>query len=822
MPHTWNADDVMDDEPGYHRNLCWYRKTFTLSPSDAKKEISFLFEGANQETLVLINGKIAGKHSGGYTAFHVPASRFLKAGTNLIMVGVDNSHNENIPPLSADFSFYGGIYRDVYLVTSNRIHFHDSLYGSTGVQLSTPEVNHGKARIEVKNFVVNRNNRDVHIDMLTTILDSKGKKVAGVKTRTLIKAFSDTIVIQHTEVLNPALWSPGKPELYTANISIQDEKGKLLDKQVHKTGFRWFSFDADKGFFLNGKSLKLVGASRHQDFKGMGNAVPDNVAIADLVLLKNMGANFLRVAHYPQDPSILRACDSLGLLASVEIPIVNQITESEAFYNNSLHMQTEMIRQNYNHPSVVMWCYMNEVLLRPRFADDKQRQQIYFENIRKLARQLEELTRKEDPYRYTMMANHGSLSQYKNAGLLEIPMVVGWNLYSGWYGGKIEDFPVFLDNFHKSYPHIPVVVSEYGSDADPRINSLEPVRFDKSIEYTTKFHQYYFRQMQERSFVAGAMIWNLADFHSETRGETMPHINNKGLLQWDRKPKDPYYYYKAILSETPYIKILGDPSSIAVSKDSSNGGWYRMIQVVSNLGDVRVNGKPIQMKDGLGEFRLGLSEDRNLVVASGKINEKNHSDTMMVIFNSKRITEFDELNILLGANRYFVDAKGRRWQPDQPYVKGGWGSIGGNVFKLENNNRLPYGTDRDIIETDDDPIYQTQKTGIKGYRFDAPAGEYELVLHFAALSGGKIEVPVYNLGEEERKEKELRNVFHARLNGKPFLTDFDPAVSGIAKPVTRSTTIRINKGESILLEFEAVEGQPVLNAIRLKKTYAEK
>ncbi|HYC27553.1 MAG TPA: glycoside hydrolase family 2 TIM barrel-domain containing protein, partial [Chitinophagaceae bacterium] len=419
LPHTWNTDDVMDDVPGYYRGVGWYRKVFTAGNQLKGKTLSLYFEGANQEAEVFINGKKAGEHIGGYTGFSIDITPYVKFNSaNEILVKVDNSFNRNIAPLSADFTFYGGIYRDVYLVTANKIHFRNE-HGSDGVYITTPQVSEQNASVEIKSIVTNTTGQSATVYIVSSVSSRNGQSVAQSRTAVTLPAHISSSVLQKMDAINsPRLWSPEDPYLYIAETKITDATGRVLDVITNPVGFRWFSFDADKGFLLNGAPYKLVGASRHQDYKGMGNAVPDELAIHDVVLLKNMGANFLRVAHYPQDPSVLQACDSLGLLASVEIPVVNEITETDSFYRNCEQMQVEMIRQNFNHPSVVVWCYMNEVLLRPHFTDDKERQKEYFASIKKLAQSLEDLTRREDPSRYTMMANHGNLGQYKSTGLL--------------------------------------------------------------------------------------------------------------------------------------------------------------------------------------------------------------------------------------------------------------------------------------------------------------------------------------------------------------------------------------------------------------------
>lgn len=831
FPHTWNVDDVMDDEPGYYRGVGWYKKVFTATNDLMDKDVSVYFEGANQETEVFINGKKAGHHIGGYTAFSIPISNLLKFGEpNELLVKVDNSYNENIAPLTADFTFYGGIYRDVYLRATNKIHFSTTDHATNGVYITTPSVSETKAEVSIRCIVSNKSNVSSQLFLNTCIVDEKGKKVATVTSSFLADKIFDKEVLQKiNSIRHPKLWSPEKPYLYKVVTTIKNDKGKIIDEVVNPLGFRWFRFDADSGFFLNGRSYKLIGASRHQDYQGLGNAVPDSLAIRDVVLLKNMGANFFRIAHYPQDPCVLRACDSLGLLASVEIPVVNEITESESFYNNCVQMQTEMIRQNFNHPSVIMWCYMNEVLLKPHFSNDAARQKSYISNITLLAQRLESLTRKEDPFRYTMMADHGNYAQYKNAGLLQIPMVVGWNLYSGWYGGSMNDFPKFLDKFHGDCPAKPIMVTEYGADADPRIRSSDPVRFDKSIEYTTNFHRYYFTEMMKRKFVAGAVVWNLADFNSETRTETMPHINNKGLMQWDRTPKDPYYFYRAVLSTTPFIKILGSCQNKFGVADSNSSHCFQPLQIAGTLDSVTIilNGitqTKLKLVDGLCEWKLPFREGVNVVIAESKKNRLIFSDTIQTQFHlqspclTNQQIPFKEINIMLGSTRYFTDEKGQWWQPDQTYKKGGWGSVGGKKFQLEDNGRLPYGTDKNIVGTVDDPVYQTQLTGIKQYRLEVPPGKYEISFHFAELTGGKINVPPYNLSDDVRNEQIKKRVFNVSVNGALTLDHFNIAEEyGLAKAVVKSTTVTVNNNDGILIDFTPIESEPVLNALQLKR-----
>ncbi|SKA13636.1 glycoside hydrolase family 2 TIM barrel-domain containing protein [Sediminibacterium ginsengisoli] len=836
LPHTWNIADVMDDTPGYYRGIGWYKKSISIPSSYRNKDVYLFFEGANQETEVFVNGKKAGNHTGGYSAFAIAVNNLLqfndKDNRNEILVKVNNSHDPSIPPLSADFTFFGGIYRELTLVAMNRIHFNNEDHGSAGVFITTPYVNTSNAVLRIHGNLISRENTDRNILLSVKLRNREGKVIVTADTLLKVKDGITAFSKQLDSIRQPHLWTPEDPYLYTVTTTLKDAaSGKLLDELQEQTGFRWFRFDAEKGFFLNGKPYKLVGASRHQDREGMGNAVSKKLAREDMKLLKAMGGNFLRVAHYPQDPAVLKACDELGLLASVEIPVVNEITESEAFYENCMMMQTEMIRQHYNHPSVIIWCYMNEILLRPHYNGDKPKQDIYFANITRLAQRLDSITRAEDPYRYTMIANHGDFNKYNVTGLTRIPMLVGWNLYSGWYGGTLKDFGSFLDRHRKELTDKPLLVTEYGADADPRIRSMKPVRFDKSVEYTTAFHQHYLTEMMKRPFVAAAVVWNLADFNSETREETMPHINNKGLLTWNRKAKDPYYYYQASLLKTPFIRIMSDSwltrSGIA---DSATATCIQPVQVASNLDSVRltVNGQPflLQKNDSIiVSWNVPFINGDNHITATGYRNGRQYEDRLTVHFRlqpyllkDKRIP-FREINILLGANRYYIDEKRKQaWLPDQLYRPGSWGSVGGKPFRIEGNTRLPYGTDKNITGTDDDPVYQTQLTGIKEYKLDVADGNYELTLHFAELQGSVAGNLAYNLSETTGKQERMARVFDVYVNGKLFLEHFDLAGQyGIAKAVAKKWKGQVRGSKGLTISFRAVTGEPVLNALQLRK-----
>ncbi len=823
LPHSWNTQDVLDDTPGYYRDIAWYIRKLDVKPEWKGKAIWLAFEGANQETEVFVNGKKAGEHIGGYTGFNIEIGNLLQydKGANEIKVKLNNRFNADIPPLTADFTFFGGLYRSVNLVVTGPVHFEDKLYSGPGVYISTPQVSAALAKIEIKGSL-NTGSTKGQLSVITEVYDASGKQVKKLSSSVQATG-QDKLSFRHSaELAQPHLWSPEDPYLYRLVTYVQEGK-KILDRVTHRYGFRWFSFDANKGFFLNGNPYKLIGASRHQDYAGMANALPDSLHLRDVRLLKEMGGNFLRVAHYPQDPAVMQACDSLGLLTSVEIPIVNTITESEAFAANSKQMLLEMIRQNYNHASVIIWCYMNEVLLRPKYGDDKERQQVYFKKIQDLAQSLEDITRREDPLRYTMMANHGDFNGYTRTGLTGIPQLVGWNLYQGWYGANIKGFADFLDQHHKTLPDKPLLVTEYGADFDPRIRSANPERFDKSGEYAIFYHQVYLQEMLKRPFVSAAMVWNLADFNSETREESMPHINNKGLLSIDRKAKDTYYLYQAYLLKRPYIRI----GSRNWTRRAGNENNIYKLQVYSNqpAAELFLNGKSLGQKEVINhsaEWEVAFVNGANQLRAVGKgaTDEAEINYSLIPSALSKNVP-FNTLNILLGARRGYIDNRtGVYWLPDQAYVSGAWGHVGGEPFKLKNTSRQSYGTDKNILGTEHDPVYQTQQTGISQYKLDVPDGEYELTLHFAELTGGtEKETLAYNLDNSNTNVQAQERVFDVQANGTAIITGLNIAREyGYTTAGSKTFKIKAENGKGIQLDFKKVTGQPVLNALQVKKT----
>lgn len=792
IPHTWNAKDAFDDTPDYRRGASWYRRDLQLDSSLKNKRIFLYFEGANQVADVYVNERKVGQHVGGYTAFSFDITDFVKFGeTNLIAVKVDNSFNADIPPLTADFTFYGGIYRDVWLIATDEVHFKTTDYASGGVTITTPNVSEKSGTVNISGIVVNSSEKPRNIEIAHSICDADGKEVVSAVSKLQIKPQAEATFEQIAKpIINPKLWSPENPYLYSIKTTIR-ENGEILDEISNPLGFRWFSFDGEKGFALNGKSLKLRGTNRHQDYEGLGNAVPDSIHIRDMELMKETGYNFVRLAHYPQDPAILQAADRLGLLLWEEIPVVNYITISQKFSENSAQMLREMIRQHRNHPSVIMWGYMNEIYLRVPKENEV--------NIRKetvkLARELNQLAKTEDPTRPTTIAFHGN-EIYNAEGMGDIADITGWNLYNGWYSRTFEDFGKFIDAQHQKYPKRPLIISEYGANSDLRLHSLNPRRFDSTTEYQRMFHESYLAQIDARPYIVGMAIWNEFDFGAELRGENMPHVNNKGMWTYDRQPKDIHYFYRANYSAKPVLHI----AAADWKTRAGDGKSAQKIDVYSNLAEVELflNGVSLGKKkpDAIRKatWDITFREGENILLANGARNNEMATDSARVDYKIVNVNSA-EIAVNVGSNADFIDESGAIWLADQTYKKGSWGFTG-------QVSQTGYGSqnDRNVLGTEDDPLFQTMQENLSSYRFDVPAGFYEVELKFA----------------ETKFEKPNQRVFDVSINGRKIIEKLDLAKEiGFQRALTKR--FKVSSTNGIVVDFAAFQGKSILSGVKIRR-----
>ncbi|WP_052444800.1 glycoside hydrolase family 2 TIM barrel-domain containing protein [Flammeovirga sp. OC4] len=835
LPHTWNDKDVVDETKGYYRGTGWYAKEVRIPTSYKNKEVFLFFEGVNTVAEVYINSKLAGQHIGGYTRFVIPISDLIqfdeekKLTTFKVTVKADNRFDENVPTLAADFTFFGGIYRDVNLVVKDKVHFNFEEDASNGCFITTPKVTADQGEVHLKAHIKNSDLSKKKIKLINKIYSPTHQLIQEkVSKLTLQPNKTTNYEFDFDAVTTPLLWSPNTPHLYSIVSEIWDVKTNTkLDEVINPLGFRWFKFDTEKGFFLNGEPLKLIGTNRHQDYKNIGNALPDYLHTEDVRMMKEMGSNFLRISHYPQDPAILEACDRLGILTTVETPVVNTITENETFDKNCLSAQLEMIRQNYNHPSLIIWAYMNEILLKPKYKNDPQRYKKYTDYVLQLAQKLETLTRREDPYRYTMIPNHSGLERYKEAGLTDVPMIVGWNIYDGWYGREFDALEAKLTKYHEGVDK-PLIITEYGAGADPRLHSLNPTRFDFTQEYATAYHQHYMKVIKKLPFVAGANVWNYADFSSEQRVDAVQSINNKGLVGIDRKPKDVFYFYQASLLKTPFIGISTKSwKRRSCIEDLENKGFATMpVQVFSNQSEVElfINGKSIgsqKVQDAIATFEVPFTNGINrLKAVAGKVED--YSEVRIDLLpQSFETFPINGLSINLGDERFFYDDQiDQAWGLNQNYTKGSWGSIGGKPFiKTKKRKQHPYGTNQPVAGTFNDPIYQTQLVGIEEFRLDVPPGLYEVRLHFAELEGTDANHLPYDLTDTEAvKTGKVSRTFSVKINNQMVINKLDLLNQyGEYKKVKIKSQTRVGKDEPLIIQFDKVIGEPVLNAIEIYK-----
>lgn len=836
IPHTWNDKDADDETPGFYRGPVWYRKQLFIDKSQEGRRAVIYFEGANQEVRFYLNGQFVGEHKGGYTRFCFDITPHLRYGQeNLFAIYVNNVYNPNIPPLSADFTFFGGIYRDVYLQFMNPVHIATNDYASSGVYIRTPEVNNSAASVEITTLLTNDMPQAAEIRVENIICDADGKEVKKTQAEVKLAAGeTKTDISKKIKIDSPRLWDIDDPYRYMVYTRILDKrKGTLLDEVVNPLGLRWFKFDSEKGFFLNGKGRKLIGTARHQDYFQKGNALCDELHVQDVLLLKEMGGNYLRVSHYPQDPVIMEMCDKLGIVTSVEIPVVNAVTETEEFLHNSVEMAKEMVRQDFNRPSVMIWGYMNEIFLRRPYTEGKQLED-YYRFTEKVARALEATIREEDPSRYTMMAYHNMPQYYEDAHLTEIPMIQGWNLYQGWYEPDINEFQRLLDRAHKVYKGKVLMVTEYGPGVDPRVHSYQPERFDFSQEYGLVYHKHYLNEMMKRPFIAGSSLWNLNDFYSESRVDAVPHVNNKGVVGLNREKKDVYWFYKTALSRRP-ILVIGNREwkSRGGVVNTAQKECIQSVPVFSNAEEVElfVNNKSLgkkKIEDNYALFDVPFVSGENLLEAVAVTGDNKLRDMLRIQFQlvgsqlKDEAVPFTELNVMLGSPRYFEDrAANVAWIPEQEYKPGSWGFIGGTSYRRQTGFGTMLGSDIDIHGTDMNPIFQTQRVGIKSFKADVPNGEYSVYLHWAELESDKErEALVYNLGADSEQTFAGNRSFGISINGTTVSDDFNVARDyGYARAVIKKFVITVKDGKGVSVDFHKKEGEPILNAIRIYRNY---
>lgn len=598
LPHTWNAVDGQDGGNDYHRGTCWYVTKFQKPELEAGSQVYVEFLGASVIADIYLNGEAVAHHEGGYSTFRVNLTDKLQE-ENVLAVALNNADNNYVYPQKADFTFYGGLYRMVNLIVVPESHFELDYAGGNGIAV-TPTVEcdenrvpTGKASVKVETWVTG--NAD---SVVITITGEESES----KTVSVVDGHAEaTFELEHVH-----LWDGvDDPYLYHA-------KAELSSGDVTETTFgcRSFYTDPEKGFVLNGRVYPLRGVSRHQDRTGAGNALSYEMHKEDMEIIKEIGANTIRLAHYQHAQEFYDLCDEYGMVVCAEIPYITMHMPNGRA--NTLSQMEELVVQNYNHPSIVCWGLSNEITAATPVDED------LLENHRLL----NDLCHKLDKTRFTTMAN--VFMQETDSPLLEIPDVNSYNLYFGWYLGELEQNDEFFDEYHAKYPDRCIGFSEYGADANPQYQSTNPTHGDYSETYQTVYHEHMLKMIEERPYLWATHVWNMFDFAADGRDEGGKHgVNQKGLVTMDRKlKKDAFYLYKAYWNkEDAFVHICG--SRYVDRKEDTTE-----VKVYSNQTTVSlyVDGTLLETQDGSRIFRFAvpMTGEHEIVAKAGAEEDSIH------------------------------------------------------------------------------------------------------------------------------------------------------------------------------------------------------
>lgn len=651
LPHTWNAQDGQDGGNNYYRGDGWYRKVLDWNPDYAGKRIDIEFLGACLQADVYVNGQFMGNHKGGYTAFRFDITDALIPGQeNIIAVRVNNQQTQDIAPLSGDFTVFGGIYREVSLVLTDSVHIDTADYGSSGLYLTQTNVSEESADLEIRSNIVNDGEEEKTVTVRATLrhpdtfeeIDTipnpafdpadmvGGGIVESYETQLTIPAGESAAFVHDLTVEAPHLWN-GREDPYRYQVDLEVfQEGERVDNQTGYVGFRYYTVDYDEGFFLNGESYPLRGVSRHQDWEDMGTALTQREHNIDFGLIYEIGANAVRLAHYPQAPYFYELCDKYGIVVWAEIPFVNNVggsgtyedpdADRQAFFQVTKQQLIELIRQQYNRPSICFWGLQNEVLE-------------YAECMPEFMAELNDLAHKEDPTRLTTQATD------KDAAKNWASDLIAWNRYPGWYFGTKEDMGADLDKNHAGDDR-PFGISEYGIGSNIEIHVDKATNADKSLgavqpeEYQNICHESFIPQINERSYLWATFNWNMFDFSSDMRAEGgLTGVNTKGLVTRDREvKKDSFYLYKANWSDQPFVYITSRRNDVRQNSPVEIKGYSNCDSV-----ELTVNGQVIGRlsQEDLAQETVFVWEDvplangENTIVMTAEKDGETYTDTVV-------------------------------------------------------------------------------------------------------------------------------------------------------------------------------------------------
>ena len=606
LPHSWNNVDGQDGGGDYHRGTCYYVKEVAKKELPVAAKYYLEIQGANSSADVYVNGEKLASHDGGYSTWRVDLTASLK-DKNIIAIAVDNGENDRVYPQMADFTFYGGLYRNVNLIAVEESHFDLENFGGPGIKV-TPIVEGKDAKVTVEAPVVNGKEGQTLSFVLT---DGEGKVVA--ECTGVVADGKAELMIE-----NVHLWHGRKdPYLYTAKVQLL-EAGQVVDEVSSRFGCRTFVIDPEKGFILNGESYPLRGVSRHQDRWGVGNALLPEHHREDMDLICEVGATTIRLAHYQHDQYFYDLCDERGMVVWAEIPYISKHMPTGR--ENTISQMKELVIQNYNHPSIVVWGLSNEITINGS-TDDL----IENHNI------LNDMVHEMDATRLTTIACV-SMCDIDDP-YVQIPDVVSYNHYFGWYGGDTSMNGPWFDEFHAKYPNIPIGCSEYGCEA-LNWHTSNPVQGDYTEEYQAYYHEELIKQLFTRPYLWATHVWNMFDFGADARNEGGENgQNHKGLVTIDRKyKKDSFYAYKAWLSDEPFVHICGKRYVDRVEDVTK-------VTVYSNLPEVElfVNGESLGKQTSEEHFFYFEVSNKGKSVLTAKAGQCTDESTInkVEVFNEK-------------------------------------------------------------------------------------------------------------------------------------------------------------------------------------------
>ena len=623
LPHTWNNLDGQDGGNDYYRGVGWYRKHYSLPDDYVGRKFYLEFSGGNLVTYVWVNGRYLGQHQGGYGTFRFDATPHINVGEeNIIAVKVKNSYNPFIAPLSGDFTFCGGSYRDVRLLVTDPLHIQTLDFGGPGVYLTQTNVSSASADLSILTKVQNNYSSVQNATIRTSIVDRDNTVVQVLEDNLTIAANSSDEVVQTSTIANPHLWN-GKQDPYLYKVYVELSSGtSTKDLVVQPLGFRSFTIDPDTGFHLNGQYLDLYGVNLHEDRLDKGRAISNADRDEDFQLIEELGGTAVRLAHYQHADYNYSICDRNGMIVWTEIPLINRISllewvlSSEAFANNAKQQLTELIRQNYNHPSIAFWGIGNEQRLNNDETND-------------LLEELAQLVASEDPnrlstYAHCCSSDTGELTNHTD--------IIGYNKYFGWYYFQRDDFAEWADSLHDLEPLRKIGVSEFGAGGsinqhtdNPR-KPLVPFGPNHPEEYLSVFHEAHWLAMKTRPFLWGKFIWVMFDFASDSRNEgDTAGRNDKGLVTIDRLvKKDAFFWYKA--NWRSWSEPDGKVVYITSRRFNPRPNATIDIKVYSNADEVelRLNGSSLGTKTN--SDRLFIWQDVRLASGSNAVEAIGRKD----------------------------------------------------------------------------------------------------------------------------------------------------------------------------------------------------